>query len=73
MIMKRTILILLLVLLLSLMAFGPAFAQAPMHCGDPSLPGHSGFGQHHAGMGRAGELGKDMHPGMHRGNSSCLP
>ncbi len=71
--MRRMLLILLLVLLLSLMAVGPVFAQTPMHCGDPSLPGHSGFGQHHAGMAQEGMLGKDMNPGMHQGYSSCLP
>jgi hypothetical protein len=27
------------------------------------------FGQHHAGMAQAGELGADMNPGMHDGFS----
>jgi len=52
----------------------PAAAQTPDHCcGDPSLPGLSGFGQHNAEMAQAGMLGKDMNPGMHQGASTCLP
>ena len=31
------------------------------------------FGQHHAGMAQAGELGAAMNPGMHQGFSGWTP
>lgn len=64
--MKRFILIALVVIVLSLMAFIPALAQHEDHCDSGQ-----NFGQHHAEMAQAGELGKEMNPGMHQGFSHC--
>jgi hypothetical protein len=66
--MKIRIALALIVVLVSLLAVAPAFAEEHPHCESGAV-----FGQHHAEMAQAGELGADMNPGMHQGYSACLP
>jgi len=65
--MKRLLLVTLLVIFLALLVTGPVLAHEGEHCASGR-----DFGQHVAAHARAGHLGADHNPGMHRGFSHCL-
>jgi hypothetical protein len=66
--MQRTLIVLLLAIALVAVLAVPALAATPANDGAGQL-----FGQHHATMAQAGQLGQDMNPGMHRGFSGWTP
>lgn len=80
--MKRSILLLVLVLLLALVSVVPAFAHGAPPCEDSGEPGNSDYAEHHiAFMAKNGDIGAVDHdgdgafhtPGSHKGFSLCNP
>lgn len=63
-VMKRMSVVVLLALASLALLAVPALALTPASDG-----AGRDYGRHHAGMAQAGELGKDMNPGHHRGMS----
>jgi len=62
--MKRMLSVLVLAVAMLAVLAVPAFAATPANDGMGQM-----YGQHHAAMAQAGELGADMNPGHHRGMS----
>ena len=80
--MKRTILLIGLVLLISLMAVMPVFAHNAGPCNTSDDPGHSAYAKHHiVVLAQGGDVGAVDHdgdgvahtPGTHHGYSACDP
>jgi hypothetical protein len=80
--MKRNLLIVLLILVISLVAVVPAFAHGAPPCNDSGDPGHSDYAKHHITfLAHNGDLGQVDHdgdgvshvPGSHQGYSLCNP
>jgi len=73
---KRTMLIVVLVLMIALVAAVPAAAHIGGPCDNlAGEPGNSGYAKHHiAALATEGGLGNDAHkPGTHQGFSACDP
>lgn len=71
--MKRTLLVLLLALVLTLVFAFPAFAHTASPCNDSGEPGNSDYAQHHiVPMAHDGLLGSVHVPGSHMGYSICV-
>ncbi len=73
--MKRTMLIVVLVLMIALVAAIPAMAAPPCNDTDgDGSPSGSEYAEHHiSDLAKSGGLGNDEHkPGTHRGFSVCL-
>lgn len=71
--MKRTLMVLLLVLILALVSAFPAFAHNAGPCNDTGEPGNSDYAQHHiVPMAQAGLIGSVHVPGDHMGYSVCV-
>ncbi len=62
--MKRMLSVVFLAVAILVVLAVPALAATPANNGVGQA-----YGQHHAAMAQAGELGKDMNPGHHRGVS----
>ena len=62
--MKRMLSVVVLAVAMLAVLAVPALAATPANNGAGQM-----YGEHHATMAQAGELGKDMNPGHHRGIS----
>lgn len=62
--MKRMLSVVVLAVAMLAVLAVPALAATPANNGVGRM-----YGEHHASMAQAGELGKDMNPGHHRGIS----
>ena len=80
--MKRNLVLVLLVVLISLVAVIPAFAHNAGPCEGTDDPGHSEYAEHHiAFLAKNGDIGQVEHdgddiahtPGSHHGFSACNP
>jgi Spy/CpxP family protein refolding chaperone len=70
--MKRNLLILTLVVMMSLAAALPALADDPGWDPAPGSTCGQAFGEHHAEHAQAGELSQDHNPGHHQGLAGFL-
>ena len=73
--MKRTMLIVLIVMIIALVSVFPAFADQLGPCNEGSGEGNSNYAKHHIVVhAKNGALGAGGHiPGSHQGFSACDP